>query len=107
MIPTTSHAALRQDVLDMLHQLYDPEIPVNIVDLGLIYALDIDDERNVHIRMTLTTPSCPVAQGFPEQVEAAVNQVPGVNGTEVELVWDPPWSRERMSQAALLELGLM
>lgn len=98
---------LRQDVIAALRQIYDPEIPVNIYDLGLIYALDMDADGAVHIRMTLTTPACPVAQDFPMQVAQAVNAVPGVTSAEVELVWEPPWSRELMSETALLELGLL
>jgi FeS assembly SUF system protein len=98
---------VRQDVIQILRLIYDPEIPVNIYDLGLIYALDVDDAGEVWIRMTLTTPACPVAQNFPSQVEQAVNSVTGVKEAHVELVWDPPWSRELMSETALLELGLM
>lgn len=98
---------LRQDVIAALRQIYDPEIPVNIYDLGLIYELDVNADGEVHIRMTLTTPACPVAQDFPMQVERAVHAVPGVTNAEVELVWEPPWSRELMSETALLELGLL
>jgi FeS assembly SUF system protein len=105
--PRTDSERLRQDVIQALRQIYDPEIPVNIYDLGLVYSLDVDDNGAVRIQMTLTSPACPVAQSFPDQVEAAVNDVPGVNETQVELVWDPPWSRELMSEAAMLELGLL
>lgn len=100
--------SLRADVIDALHNVYDPEIPVNIYDLGLIYGLDVDEDAGrVDIRMTLTAPGCPVAQTFPATVEQAVRRVPRVHEAHVELVWDPPWSRERMSEAARLELGLI
>lgn len=95
-------------VVDALRTVYDPEIPVNIYDLGLIYGLEIDaDNRRVHIRMTLTAPGCPVAQTFPATVADAVRQLAGIDDVGVELVWDPPWSRESMSEAARLELGLL
>lgn len=105
--PSVDTEALRQDVIQTLRQIYDPEIPVNIYDLGLIYALDVDDAGAVRIRMTLTAPTCPVAQTFPETVECAVNAVAGVSEASVELVWDPPWTRELMSESARLELGML
>lgn len=86
--------------------VFDPEIPVNIYDLGLIYDIAVNDEGHVHIQMTLTTPGCPVAQTFPGTVEQAVNQVEGVSDCTVELVWEPPWSQDRMTEAARLELGI-
>ena len=89
-----------------LKTVFDPEIPVNIYDLGLIYDVTIDDEQHVHIQMTLTSPGCPVAQTFPGTVEQAVNQVEGVSDSVVELVWEPPWTQERMSEGARLELGI-
>ncbi|NMG16798.1 SUF system Fe-S cluster assembly protein [Aromatoleum bremense] len=99
---------LRTDVIAALRTVYDPEIPVNIYDLGLIYGLDIDDASGrVDIRMTLTAPGCPVAATFPGTVEEAVKAVEGVQEAHVELVWDPPWSRELMSEIALFELGLL
>jgi FeS assembly SUF system protein len=95
-------------VIDALRTVFDPEIPVNIYDLGLIYHLDVDGaEGRVEIRMTLTAPGCPVAQTFPSTVEDAVYSVNGVNSVRVELVWEPPWSRERMSDAARLKLGML
>jgi FeS assembly SUF system protein len=99
--------ALEQRVIAALRTVYDPEIPVNIYDLGLVYELTVQATGAVHIRMTLTAPGCPVAQTFPGKVEATVRSVPGVTDAEVELVWDPPWSRERMSEAARLELGML
>ena len=98
---------LKEQVVDALRGVFDPEIPVNIYDLGLIYALDIDAEGDVRVQMTLTAPGCPVAQTFPATVEQAVRMVPGVKDAAVELVWDPPWSSERMSEAAKLQLGML
>jgi FeS assembly SUF system protein len=97
---------LKEDVIAALKTIFDPEIPVNIHDLGLIYDVAIDEKSHVHIQMTLTTPGCPVAQTFPGTVEARVNEVPGVTDCEVELVWDPPWSQDRMTEIARLELGI-
>ena len=95
-------------VIAALRTVYDPELPVNIFDLGLVYALDFDEAAGkVQIRMTLTAPGCPVAQTFPAIVEAAVKAVEGVNEARVELVWDPPWSKDRMSEAARLDLGVI
>lgn len=100
-------AQIKERVIDALHTVYDPEIPVNIYELGLVYDLDVDERGHVKIRMTLTAPACPVAQTFPSVVEQTVRDVPGVMGAEVELVWDPPWTQERMSEAARLQLGLL
>ncbi len=101
-------AKLTEDAIIMaLKGVYDPEIPVNIYDLGLIYSVTIQTEGHVDVQMTLTTPGCPVAQTFPGIVEQAVNQVEGVSDCTVELVWEPPWSQERMTEAARLELGLL
>lgn len=99
---------MEERVIEALRTVYDPEIPVNIFDLGLVYGLDVDaDAGRVDIRMTLTAPGCPVAQTFPATVEEAVLYVSGVNEAHVELVWDPPWSRDRMSDAARLQLGML
>lgn len=98
--------SLNEAVIAALKGVYDPEIPVNIYDLGLIYTVSINDEGHVDVQMTLTTPGCPVAQTFPGTVEQAVNQVEGVSDCTVELVWEPPWSQERMTEAARLELGI-
>ena len=97
--------SLDDRIVAALREVYDPEIPVNIYDLGLIYRIDCDDMGVVEIDMTLTAPGCPVAQTFPGTVEAAVQNVEGVAGAEVELVWEPPWTPDRMSEAAKLELG--
>lgn len=99
--------SLRERVIEALREIHDPEIPINIYDLGLIYHLDIDDMGRVDIRMTLTAPGCPVAQTFPAQVEDAVELVYGVSRATVELVWDPPWDQSRLSEAARLQLGLL
>jgi FeS assembly SUF system protein len=98
---------LRGQVVDVLRTIHDPELPVNIYDLGLIYGLDVDAGGRVDIRMTLTAPGCPVAQTFPAQVEQAVKAIPGVAAARVEIVWDPPWDAARMSEAARLQLGLV
>jgi FeS assembly SUF system protein len=98
--------ALHEAVIAALKGVYDPEIPVNIYDLGLIYNVAIDESGHADVQMTLTTPGCPVAQTFPGTVEQAVNQVPGISDCAVELVWEPPWTQERMTEAARLELGL-
>jgi FeS assembly SUF system protein len=99
--------ALLEPVLEALRGVHDPEIPVNIVELGLIYELLAKEGGVVYVEMTLTTPACPVAQSMPGEVEAAVRTVPGVNDVRVKLVWSPPWDRDRMSEEAKLELGLM
>lgn len=98
---------LKRHVIAALRTIRDPELPVNIYDLGLVYALDVDAEGGVDIRMTLTAPACPVAQSFPAQVEQAVAAVAGVTRAHVEIVWDPPWDSSRMSEAARLQLGLV
>ncbi len=99
--------ALREQVIEALKTVYDPEIPVDIYELGLIYRIDLDAEGNVRIEMTLTAPACPVADVIPDMVKNAVEQVPEVRYCEVELVWEPPWTPERMSEAAKLQLGFM
>jgi len=98
---------LKRQVIAALSTIYDPELPVNIYDLGLIYDLDIDADGRVDIRMTLTAPGCPVAQTFPTLVEQTVAEVKGVASAHVEIVWDPPWDQSRMTEAARLQLGLI
>ncbi|MEW6416389.1 MAG: SUF system Fe-S cluster assembly protein [Pseudomonadota bacterium] len=97
---------LERRVIATLRTIHDPELPVNIYDLGLIYDLAVDEAGRVDIRMTLTAPGCPVAQRFPAQVEQAVAEIEGVTSAHVEIVWDPPWDPSRMSEAARLQLGL-
>ena len=94
-------------VIAALQNIYDPEIPVNIHELGLVYGIDVDDKNYVKIRMTLTSPACPVAGSLPGEVERKIEAIPEVSGAEVELTWDPPWSKDRMSEAAMLQLGLV
>jgi len=94
-------------VIEALHEIYDPEIPVNIYELGLIYEIQVDPDRKVHIKMTLTAPACPVAGSLPGEVEKKVEAIADVASADVELVWEPPWSRDRMSETALLTLGMM
>ena len=100
-------ATLRDKVIDALRTVYDPEIPVNIYELGLIYDIDIDGAGDVAINMTLTAPACPVAGTMPGTVQEAVSAIPGIGKVAVELVWDPPWDQSRMSEAAQLELGFI
>ncbi|HLI82572.1 MAG TPA: SUF system Fe-S cluster assembly protein [Bryobacteraceae bacterium] len=103
---TGQAASVRERVIAALRTVYDPEMPVNIYELGLIYGLEVNAEGQVDIRMTLTAPNCPVAGTLPGEVERAVKSVPGVTGVKLEMVFDPPWTKERISEAAKLELGL-
>jgi FeS assembly SUF system protein len=93
-------------VTQALQTCYDPEIPVNIYELGLIYGVDVQPTGLVHIRMTLTSPACPAAGSLPPEVRWKVQEIPGVKDAKVEIVWDPPWTKERMSEAARLQLGI-
>ena len=97
---------LEEKVIEALKSCYDPEIPVNIFELGLIYEIRIDDEANVHIKMTLTSPACPVAGSLPPEVEMKVQSIPEINNVKVEIVWNPPWDKDMMSDVAKVELGL-
>ena len=97
---------MKDRIIAALKRVYDPEMPVNIYDLGLIYGLDVDDDGKVAVRMTLTAPNCPVAGSLPASVEQAVRAVPGVREVKLELTFDPPWSKDRMSEAAKLALGI-
>lgn len=98
---------LYEAVIAAIKEIYDPEIPVNIYDLGLIYGVEIDDNSRAVVTMTLTTPHCPVAESMPGEVELRVGAVPGVGDAEVNLVWDPPWDPQKMSDEAKLELGML
>ena len=98
---------LELKIVDALQTCYDPEIPVNIYELGLIYGIEIGDSSDVKIKMTLTAPSCPVAASLPLEVESKVSAVEGVASAQVELVWDPPWDPAQMSEAAKLQLGMI
>ena len=99
--------ALKEKIAEKLHLVFDPEIPVNIYDLGLIYRLDADAQGVVEVDMTLTAPACPVAGTLPHEVGRVIDAVPGVTDATVRLVWDPPWTQERMSEEALLQLGML
>jgi len=99
--------ALYEAVVEALKEIYDPEIPVNIYDLGLIYGVEVTDEGHAVVTMTLTTPHCPVAESMPAEVELRVGSVPGVGTADVNLVWDPPWDPQKMSDDAKLELGML
>jgi len=103
---TLQNASLEERVIAALHSVYDPEIPVDIYELGLIYDLKVDPSGAVAIRMTLTSPGCPVAGSLPGEVRSKVEAVPGVTSATVDLVWEPPWDKERMSEAAQLTLGM-
>ena len=93
-------------VIDEIKKIYDPEIPVNIYDLGLIYKIEIDQTNKVEVDMTLTSPNCPVAESLPNQVKENIKKVEGVSDVNLNLVWEPPWSKDKMSEAAKLELNL-
>jgi FeS assembly SUF system protein len=101
------HKALEEKIIAALKTVYDPEIPVDIYELGLIYEINIADDRTVRIKMTLTAPGCPVAGMLVQQVEQRIEEIDEVKSCHVDLVWDPPWDKSRMSEAALLDLGLM
>jgi FeS assembly SUF system protein len=98
---------LYESVIHALKEIYDPEIPVNIYDLGLIYGVDITADGHASVQMTLTTPHCPVAESMPGEVELRVGSVPGIGHAEVNLVWDPPWDPQKMTDDAKLELGML
>ena len=105
--PAAPEAPTEAAVVEALKTVYDPEIPVDIYELGLIYDIEIDDQKSVTIRMTLTAPGCPVAGSLPGDVERRVEAIPEVKGATVELVWEPTWSRDMMSDEALLSLGML
>jgi FeS assembly SUF system protein len=98
---------LEEKIIATLKTCYDPEIPVDIFELGLIYEIKIDNDANVNIKMTLTSPACPVAGSLPPEVESKIKTIPEVNDVKIELVWNPPWDREMMSEVAKVELGFM
>ncbi|HEY7317802.1 MAG TPA: SUF system Fe-S cluster assembly protein [Candidatus Binatia bacterium] len=102
-----NNLVLEAQVLDALRTCYDPEIPVNIYELGLVYEVNVDEEGAVAIRMTLTSPHCPAVQSLPAEIESKVKAVPGVNDVKLDLVWEPPWDPSKMSEAARLQLGMM
>tara|TARA_B110000444_G_C18384869_1_gene386545 strand:+ start:149 stop:451 length:303 start_codon:yes stop_codon:yes gene_type:complete len=97
---------LKEKIIQEVKKIYDPEIPVNIYELGLIYDIQINSDRKVNIEMTLTSPNCPVAESLPNMVKENIMKIDGIEDVELRLVWDPPWSKDKMSEAAKLELNL-
>ena len=97
---------LKEKIIEEIKKIYDPEIPVNIYELGLIYDIKIDEKNNVKINMTLTTPNCPVAESLPKEVKDSIMEIKEVNKVDLDLVWDPPWDKSMMSESAKLELNL-
>ena len=97
---------IKNKVIEEVKKIYDPEIPVNIYELGLIYKIDVDEKNKVNVDMTLTSPNCPVAESLPKQVKENILKVEGVSDVNLNLVWEPPWDKDRMSEAAKLELNL-
>jgi FeS assembly SUF system protein len=104
---TFESMALEQKIIDVIRTCYDPEIPVNIYELGLIYGVEVEPAGNVQVKMTLTAPNCPAAQSLPIEVESKVGSIEGVADVNVEIVWEPPWEPSMMSEAARLELGML
>ena len=97
---------LKEKIIEEIKKIYDPEIPVNIYDLGLIYDIKVEDKNTAKIKMTLTSPNCPVAESLPKEVKDGIMQVAGIDNVDLDLVWDPPWNQTMMSEAAKLELNL-
>ena len=97
---------IKSKVIEAVKKIYDPEIPVNIYELGLIYKIDVDEKNKVNVDMTLTSPNCPVAESLPKEVKDNILKVKGVSDVKLNLVWDPPWDKSKMSEAAKLELNL-
>ena len=97
---------IKNKVIDEIKKIYDPEIPVNIYELGLIYKIEVDEKNKVNLDMTLTSPNCPVAESLPKQVKDNIIKVEGVSDVNLNLVWEPPWDKDKMSEAAKLELNL-
>jgi FeS assembly SUF system protein len=104
--PIAELAALRGKVVEVIQGIYDPEIPVNIYELGLIYGIDLNEARDVHVTMTLTSPSCPAAESLPPEVDQKIQAIEGIGNVTVQVTWDPPWTPEMMSEAARLELNM-
>ena len=96
----------KDEIVEEIRKIYDPELPVNIYELGLIYDIKVEDEKLAKIKMTLTTPNCPVAESLPKDVKDSAMQVKGIENVDLQLVWDPPWNKDMMSEAAKLELNL-
>ena len=96
----------KEQIIEEIRKIYDPELPVNIYELGLIYDIQVENEKSAKIKMTLTTPNCPVAESLPKEVKDSVMQIDGIEKVDLDLVWDPPWNKSMMSEAAKLELNL-
>ncbi len=103
----TEFLQLETKIIEVIKTVFDPEIPVNIYDLGLIYEIDVDEEGNAHIVMTLTSPNCPVAESLPEEVHEKVSAIEGIKSVNLNMTFDPPWTKDMLSEEALLELGLL
>ena len=97
---------MKEKIIDEIKKIYDPEIPVNIYELGLIYKLEVDEKNKVNIDMTLTSPNCPVAESLPNQVKETIIKIVGVSDVDLKLVWEPPWTKDKMSEAPKLELNI-
>ena len=97
---------IKDKIIEEIKKIYDPEIPVNIYDLGLIYKIDVKDDKNITIDMTLTSPNCPVAYSLPNNVKSNVLKIDGIKDVKINLVWDPPWTKDKMSETAKIELNL-
>ena len=97
---------LKEKIISEIKKIYDPEIPVNIFELGLIYKIEVNDDKKVLIEMTLTSPNCPVAESLPNSVKENILKIDGIHEVDLKLVWDPPWSKDKMSEAAKIELNL-
>ena len=97
---------LKKEIIEEIRKIYDPEIPVNIYELGLIYKIEVDEKKKVNIDMTLTSPNCPVAESLPNQVKEDIMEVEGVSDVDLKIVWEPPWDKDKMSEVAKLELNL-
>ena len=97
---------IKDKIIEEIKKIYDPELPVNIYELGLIYDITLENEKSAKIKMTLTTPNCPVAESLPNEVKEGAMQVEGIENVDVQLVWDPPWNKDMMSEAAKLEMNL-
>jgi FeS assembly SUF system protein len=107
MVNSINNLVMESEVLDALRTCYDPEIPVNVYELGLVYEVTVDDAGAVAIKMTLTSPHCPAVQSLPAEIESKVKAIAGVADVKIDLVWDPPWDPSKMSEAARLQLGMM
>ena len=105
--PTQDGEGIKEKIIGILRTIYDPEIPVDIYELGLVYSIDVKSSGVAEVKMTLTSPMCPVAESLPPEVESKIGKVPGVTQASVEVVWDPPWTMDMMSEAAKLQLGML